>query len=107
MVEGMLFWRDKADELGKLLEDQLKSENPEIQKEALRTVGPFLAARQNAHSCAVDVAPYTNPRLQAITIQKTSVHTEVKMELPRPVDEEAGRTYRDATNVVPLKQSGS
>src|ERR1017187_4523615 len=66
MVDNMLFWRGKANELGDLLAEQLKSESPEVQKEALRTMGPFLAAREQSHRCAVDVAPYTNPRLQSI-----------------------------------------
>jgi len=105
MVENMLFWRDKARELGDLLEEQLKSSDPEIQKEALRTVGPFLAARQNHHECARDVAPYTNPRLQAITISKTSTHTEIRMELPKPSEEKpAERIYREG-NVVGLKRA--
>lgn len=68
MVENMMFWRNKATELGELLEEKLKSLDPEIQKEGLGIVRSLLAARENNHKCAVDVAPYTNPRLASITI---------------------------------------
>jgi hypothetical protein len=105
MADNMKFWRGKAQELGALLEEQLKSSSPEIQKEALRTVGPFLAARDKYHECSRDMAPYTNARLQAITIQKTSVHTEISMNLKSAADD-TERTYR-AGAVVPFKRAGS
>jgi hypothetical protein len=100
MVENMLFWKDKAKSFGEQLEKLVVPEgNDEARAEALKLLRNFLAARENSQRCAVDVAPYTNPRLQSITINKTSVHTEISMKLT-PASDDADRTYRGA--VVPF-----
>lgn len=114
MVDNMVFWRDKAKEIGAVMEEQLvrikelqnASEVADAIKEFNKTSVFFLAARDHAHRCAVDVAPYTNPRLQAITINKTSTHTEILMELKAPAQEE-NRAYRADGNVITINRSGS
>lgn len=105
MVENMLFWRDKAAELGDLLEEQLKSESPEIRKEALKTMGPFLAARQCHHECSRDVAPYTNPRLNSIEWRGQLDVTETKLIDDKATPQQAQETYAGAIredNIVPF-----
>jgi len=105
MVENMLFWKDKAKSFGEQLEKMIVPEgDPAAREEAMKLLRNFLAARENSQRCAVDVAPYTNPRLQSITINKTSVHTEISMKLT-PASDDAERTYRGA--VVPFKRAAS
>ena len=64
MVNNMLFWRDRAQELEALAMEQLKSEDDATRKEGLRTMKPLMQARMNFHTCARDVAPYTNPPIK-------------------------------------------
>lgn len=111
MLENMKFWRGKARDLGALVEDQLArmavlTDADKIEdaiKEFSKTSNFFLAARDKYQECCVDMAPYTNPRLQAITIKKDTTHTEIRMTLA-PAADEAERAYRDGTNIVPIKR---
>ena len=111
MADNMRFWRSKANELGELLEEQLKSASPEIQKEAMRTVGPFLAARDKYHECSRDMAPYTNPRLQAIEFRGTMDIKDVtiideKNATPQQAQEGYAGTLR-SDNIVPMRKVAS
>lgn len=100
MVENMLFWRDKARELGELLQEKLKSDDPEIQKEAMTIARSFLAARENNHRCAVDVAPYTNPRLQSIEFRGQVDLSLQKVEDASDV-QSAAEAYQSTLRLVP------
>jgi hypothetical protein len=96
MLENMNFWWDRARELGGLLEEQLKSENEDIRRAAMRTVGPFLAARDNAQRCAVDAAPYVHPKFSSIAFRaNTGEEMTVTMTLAPAKGEDEDRSYRE------------
>ena len=113
MVDNARFWKDKAVELAALIDEQLAringmSEKPQELADALKefnkTHAIYIAVRDKLQGCAVDMAPYTNPRLQAITIKKDTTHTEIVVNLT-PAADDAERTYRGGTNVVPIKSA--
>jgi hypothetical protein len=116
MLDNAVFWKGKANELGSLVDEQLariklipgdkSNELTAALAEFNKTHATYIAVRDRLQNCGVDMAPYTNARLQAISIQKTSVHTEIKMTLA-PAADDTERTYRTDGNVVTLQRSES
>jgi HJR/Mrr/RecB family endonuclease len=115
MVDNMLFWKDKADKLGEQHEaliaklNSLPAEKAQELEDALKDFNKvsayYIAAREKSQDCARDVAPYTNPRLQAITVTKNSTTTHIKMELKSASDDAERAAYRG--DVVPfVKRTG-
>ena len=110
MFKNAVFWDSKANEIGALVEEQLErirniptGEHEKLAdaiKEFNKTHATYIAVRDKLQSCAVDMAPYTNPRLQAITIKKQTTKTIVTMNLT-PAADDTERTYR-GDNVVNL-----
>lgn len=115
MVKNAVFWDGKANELAALIEEQLTriksiGDKPQELAEALvefnKTHKIYIAVRERLQGCAVDMAPYTNPKLQSVTLKKSSVHTEIHMNLNQSSDD-SERKYRDGGTVVSIvKQAG-
>ena len=114
MVKNAVFWDTKAVELGALVDEQITRINaiggdqPRELADALKEFNKihaiYVAVREKLQGCAVDMAPYTNPRLQSITVKRDTTHTEIVVNLT-PAADDAERTYRGGTNVVPIKSA--
>lgn len=74
MIATMLFWHRKGESLSAALEPYLSGakavngDDPEQLKEVVSLAKTMLAAKENAHRCAVDAAPYCHPKLQSIAL---------------------------------------
>jgi hypothetical protein len=72
MWDNMKFWRHQVSELSNRLDALIVNvENEDDRHEAITLLRQLLAARLRAQECAVDMAPYVHPRLQAIAFQDT------------------------------------
>ena len=121
MVGNMMFWKDKAEKLGEAHEGliaKLNSLPPEQTQEFADTLKEFnkvsayyIAARDKSQECGRDVAPYTNPRLAAITL-----NTNIESNNAERIDEEnmtpqqAAEAYASSIrtdNIIPFKRMAS
>lgn len=105
MIDNMNFWREQSETIGEQLKNLIVDEmDPAARNDAIRTVKLFLAARENAQTCAVDAAPYVHPKFQSIQINKTTTHTEISMTLV-PAAKGEDRSYRENGNIIPIKRT--
>lgn len=69
MQDNMLFWHRHAqtlqEHLGAVIID-LEKPDPDLVRDAMKTLGGLIEARSQSQRCAVDLAPYVHPRLQSI-----------------------------------------
>lgn len=74
MLDNMMFWHNQSAALADEIQigiDAMKAgtADEELLKVTDKLLSKFIAARQNAQSCAVDAAPYVHPKLQSVTIK--------------------------------------
>jgi hypothetical protein len=122
MLDNAIFWKTKVEELQSMMTelgakaagllDKVSKDDKDgdasaeaaskVLSEFNKTAAFFLAARDKLQDCAVNMAPYTNPRLQSIMVEKSSVHTEITMVMSPSADDKE-RAYRDgSTTIVPF-----
>ncbi len=69
MMNNMLFWFEHAQQLGEQLQLLVvQVDDPDARAAAFNLVKNFLASRENAQKCAVELAPYVHPKLAAIEV---------------------------------------
>lgn len=93
MLDNMLFWHRKVQMLMPKIEHAVvQLEDSEGLAELNGLIRTMLAARENSQKCAVDMAPFCHPRLQAIAIQTQNTHRlVVEGGLPKMPNE--GETF--------------
>lgn len=70
MMDNMLFWHRKVQESATLLDAMLARSLDEIEtKSVIELLQIVFNNRERSQACAVDLAPYVHPRLQAIAVQ--------------------------------------
>lgn len=114
MLKNMHWWDQHADNLAENIQGLMAeiqnsfgadSDSPvdpatlkELMEKAVQMTKGFLAARQNAQSCAVDAAPYVHARFQSVVLKKEGDMKTIKIRASLPpvsgADKEA-RSYRD------------
>lgn len=77
MCDNMIFWHQKVQTTTVHLEkfaEVANFEDADDRREFVGIMKTMLAAREHSQQCAVDMAPYCHPRLQAIAIQQNNTH---------------------------------
>lgn len=75
MYSNLRHWHKETQRLQAALEaldPKLLADDPELQRDAFKTLAAHLHAREMSQRCAVDLAPYLHPRLAAIQWSPTS-----------------------------------
>lgn len=127
MLDNMMFWHNQSQSIGLELQDVINVMKRSGADEALidKTNGlmkGFIAARQNAQSCAVDAAPYVHPKFQSVAIKINNGKKILDVETVVPVTmvgapgtdgvaAAAGpdRSYREdyqSETVIPIRRVG-
>lgn len=69
MYENMLFWHQQSLGIGETIKQLLAGADSDEQRaEAIKLLKLFLNSREQAQSCAVDIAPFLHPKLSSISI---------------------------------------
>ena len=73
MMGNMIFYHhhamDLTEKFKELISKPIEENNVEAIEEANKLIRALLTAREQSQRCAVDLAPYVHPRLQAIAIK--------------------------------------
>ena len=123
MIENMLFWRNKAQELESMLVDRLavlqpidavngEAERTEAQVQLQRAVEQikdigehFLAARDKAQACAVECAPYVHARIAPVHL-KSGGDSAAKLIQAQASPQDAMAAYLESLRVVEIQAEG-
>jgi hypothetical protein len=95
MTQNMNFWFRQADILARQMERLVVTNDPASQREAALLRRDFLDAKANAERCAVDLAPYTSPRISNVDYNPPPQPLDAASAIPpgcSPI--EAAEVYR-------------